>query len=101
MNVKISVFVICVEAIIYLLSYNLHDGTFKADSVIFITIISFFSILGHKKFIKVICIVCSFHLVKCALSNYVLLLFRSILSYYWALISHVSLCKYELGFSPN
>ena len=29
MNAKISVFVIGVEAIIYLLSYNLHDRTFK------------------------------------------------------------------------
>ena len=29
MNVKILVFVICVEAIIYLLLYNLHDCTFK------------------------------------------------------------------------
>ena len=29
MNVKVSVFVICVEAIIYLLLYNLHDCTFK------------------------------------------------------------------------
>ena len=29
MNVKISVFVISVEAIIYLLLYNLHDCTFK------------------------------------------------------------------------
>ena len=28
MNAKISVFVICVEAIIYFL-YNLHDCTFK------------------------------------------------------------------------
>ena len=27
MNVKISVFVICVEAIVYLLLYNLHDCT--------------------------------------------------------------------------
>ena len=27
---KGSVFVICVEAIIYLLLYNLHDGTFKS-----------------------------------------------------------------------
>ena len=31
MNVKISVFVICVEAIIYLLSYHLHDCTFNAS----------------------------------------------------------------------
>ena len=29
MNAKISVFAISVEAIIYLLLYNLHDGTFK------------------------------------------------------------------------
>ena len=29
MNAKISVFVICVEAIIYLLLYNLRDCTFK------------------------------------------------------------------------
>ena len=29
MNAKISVFVICVEAIIHLLLYNLHDCTFK------------------------------------------------------------------------
>ena len=29
MNAKVSVFAICVEAIIYLLLYNLHDCTFK------------------------------------------------------------------------
>ena len=29
MNEKISVFVICVEVIIYLLLYNLHDFTFN------------------------------------------------------------------------
>ena len=29
MNAKISVFVICAAAIIYLLLYNLHDHTFK------------------------------------------------------------------------
>ena len=29
MNAKISVFAICVEAIIHLLFYNLHDFTFK------------------------------------------------------------------------
>ena len=28
MNTKVSVFVICVEAIIYLLLHDLHDGTF-------------------------------------------------------------------------
>ena len=34
MNAKIPVFVICVEAIIYLLSYNLHDCTFKCVNLI-------------------------------------------------------------------
>ena len=29
MNAKISVFAICVEAIIYLELYNFHDRTFK------------------------------------------------------------------------
>ena len=29
MNVKVSVFVTCAEAIVYLLLYNLHDCTFK------------------------------------------------------------------------
>ena len=29
MNVEISVFVICIEAIIYLFLYKLHDFTFK------------------------------------------------------------------------
>ena len=32
MNSKISVFVIYVEAIIYLLVYNLHDCIFKGSS---------------------------------------------------------------------
>ena len=31
MNAKISVFVICVEAIIYLLLNNLHDYTFNLE----------------------------------------------------------------------
>ena len=31
MNAEISVFVIRVESIIYLLLYNLHDGTFKTS----------------------------------------------------------------------
>ena len=76
-------------------------GLFKAVPITFIAIISYFSILGHEKFIKVICIVCSFHLVKCALSNCVFLLFRSIFLRYLASDSHVSLCKYELGYTPN
>ena len=32
MNAKISVFIICVEAIIYLLLYSLHDCTFKKQT---------------------------------------------------------------------
>ena len=31
MNAGISVFVICIETIIYLLLHNLHDCTFKAS----------------------------------------------------------------------
>ena len=31
MNVEISVYVVCIEAIIYLLLYNLHDCTFNKD----------------------------------------------------------------------
>ena len=31
MNAKASVFVICVEAIIYLLLYNVHDFTFNTQ----------------------------------------------------------------------
>ena len=33
MNAKISVFFICVEAIIYLLLYNLHVSTFKSTNL--------------------------------------------------------------------
>ena len=33
MNVKVSVFVICLEAIIYFLLYNLQDCTFKALAI--------------------------------------------------------------------
>ena len=32
MNAKISLIIICVEAIIYLLLYNLHDCTFKSET---------------------------------------------------------------------
>ena len=35
MNAKISVFVICVDAIIYLLLNNLYDCTFKANDNLF------------------------------------------------------------------
>ena len=45
-------------------------GLFKTFPITFIAMISYFSILGNeKKIIKLICIVCSFHSVKCALSN--------------------------------
>ena len=33
MNAKISLFVVCIEAIIYLLLYNLRDCTFKPGSL--------------------------------------------------------------------
>ena len=39
-------------------------GLFKAVPITFIAVISSFSILGHKKFIKVIRVVCYFHLVS-------------------------------------
>ena len=38
MNPKISVVVVCVEAIIHLLLYNLHDCTFKRTVFFFLTI---------------------------------------------------------------
>ena len=31
MNANISAFVICVEAIVYLLLYNLHESNFNSD----------------------------------------------------------------------
>ena len=37
MNTNISMFVICVEAIIYLLFYNFHDCTFKLDKQLYFT----------------------------------------------------------------
>ena len=37
MNAKISVFLICVEAIIYLLSYNLRDCTFNLANLLLAT----------------------------------------------------------------
>ena len=37
MNAKMSVFVICVESIIYLSLYNLHDCTFNAPDHVFHT----------------------------------------------------------------
>ena len=40
-------------------------GLFKTVPITFIAAISSFSILGHEKFTKVICIVYSFDLVKC------------------------------------
>ena len=36
MNAQISVFVICVEAITYLLLYNLRDCTFKWDKLLMV-----------------------------------------------------------------
>ena len=49
MNAQISVFVICVEAITYLLLYNLRDCTFKWDKLLMvIDYLIFFS--KRKKF---------------------------------------------------
>ena len=36
MNTKVSVFVICVEVIIYLLLYNFRDSTFNLHLIFFI-----------------------------------------------------------------
>ena len=55
---------------------NLH--LFKAVPITFNAVISSFLILGHKIFIKVICVVWSFPFLKLALSKCILLLFRSI-----------------------
>ena len=80
-------------------------GLFKEVPITFIAMISFFSILGqndnNNNNTNNNIIVYSFHLFKYALSNCVLLLFRGIFLCYLASISHVSLCKYELGFKPN
>ena len=46
MNANISGFVICTEAIIYVLLYNLHDCTFKITQV-------FISIILHKNTLKI------------------------------------------------
>ena len=51
MNAEISVFTICVDAIIYLLLYNLHDRTFKI----------FIYILGTEISISCTKITCSQH----------------------------------------
>ena len=76
-------------------------GLFKAVPITFITVMSSFLILDREKFIKVIRIVCSFHLFKCALYRCALLLFHSIFLCYATSISHISLCKYGLAFTPT
>ena len=47
MNAKISVFVICVEAIIYFLSYNLHDCTFKNAKLFRVLFLYEFEYMGR------------------------------------------------------
>ena len=57
MNAKISAFVICVEAITYLLLYNLHDCTFKNTSeglLLKPSLLSFLERLLLEKYKKVI-----------------------------------------------
>ena len=48
MNAKLSVFVICVEAIVYLLLYNLHDCTFKQFKLSFIIILGDFNTISNN-----------------------------------------------------
>ena len=58
MNAKISVFVICVEAIIYLLLYNLHDVPLRVTDVWFQDMLEIgcnYSILNHKRINYKIC----------------------------------------------
>ena len=54
MNGKISMFVICVEAIIYLLLYNLHACTFNLNRIVHTCIIYFCSDIKLKKIIFII-----------------------------------------------
>ena len=55
MNAKISVFVICVEFIIYLLLYNVHDYAFKASRLVlqFPMLFIFSRIFEKAKYTKV------------------------------------------------
>ena len=51
MNAKISVFFICVEAIIYLLLCNLHDCTlhiFKISEILIFALLLFFKTQNQK-----------------------------------------------------
>ena len=75
-------------------------GFFKAVAMTFIAIISSFSILVEERFIKVLCIVCSSHLVKCALSNnfYCFVVYFYVI---WSQLVMFFLCKYKLAFTPN
>ena len=75
---------------------------FKAVPIIFITLISSFSILGYKKVKTVKYINCSFDLVKFVMSNCALLL-SFIVHFYviWPKLVMFYLCKYQLGFTPN
>ena len=66
-------------------------GLFKAVPITYIAISSFSILVHEKKVTKVTFIVCSFHLVKFALPNCVLLLFRSIFLCYLASISYVQM----------
>lgn len=54
MNPKISVVVVCVEAIIHLLLYNLHDYTFKRTVYFFLTITGDFKHRQYFNFTTII-----------------------------------------------
>ena len=53
MNAQISVFVIHVEAIIYLLLYNLHDCTFNKKTLMENTEVSWFEIFYSEQLSKI------------------------------------------------
>ena len=72
MNAQISVFVICVEAIIYFLLYNLRDCTFKWDKLLMVVDYLIFSFRKGKSLIEYdsfiflfFCFVFKFLNVKC------------------------------------
>ena len=59
MNAKISVFVICIETVIYLLLYNLHDCTFNGLHINYIfnleTIPFIYYLYNKKQHVFLLC----------------------------------------------
>ena len=52
MNAKISIFVICVQAIIHLLLHNLHDCTFKTYEHSFMFHIETYHLVSRVNYMK-------------------------------------------------